>query len=56
MLEFKLGCYNSSYDKLDDDDFLSQLLRHTKVELLIYSAKGLANFEMVKKISRRKYI
>ena len=30
-------------------DFLSQLLRHTKAELLVGSAKGLENFETVKK-------
>ena len=36
-------------DELDDGDFLSQLLRHTKAELLVCSAKGLENFEMVKK-------
>ena len=36
-------------DELDDDDFLSQLLRHTKVELLVGSAKGIENFETVKK-------
>ena len=43
-----LGSDNDS-DELDDDDFLSQLLRHTKVELLVGSAKGLENFETVKK-------
>ncbi|XP_072147941.1 uncharacterized protein [Setaria viridis] len=42
--------YDSSGDnELDDSDFLSQLLHHTKAELLVGSAKGLANFEMVKK-------
>ena len=50
-----LGNDNDS-DELDDGDFLSQLLRHTKAELLVGSAKGLENFEMVKKISRGKYI
>jgi hypothetical protein len=35
--------------ELDDGDFMSQLLHHTKAELLVGSAKGLANFEMVKK-------
>ena len=33
----------------DDDDFLSQLLRYTKAELLVGSAKGIENFETVKK-------
>ena len=36
-------------DELDDGDFLSQLLRHTKAELLVGSAKGIENFETVKK-------
>jgi len=43
-----LGSDNDS-DELDDGDFLSQLLRHTKAELLVGSAKGLENFETVKK-------
>ena len=42
-----LGSDNDS-DELDDGDFLSQLLRHTKAELLVRSAKGLENFETVK--------
>jgi len=46
-----LGSDNDS-DELDDGDFLS----HTKAELLVGSAKGLENFETVKKISRGKYI
>ena len=36
-------------DELDDGDFLSQLLHHTKAELLVGSAKELENFETVKK-------
>ena len=40
---------DSSDDELDDGDFLSQLLHYTKAELLVGSAKGLANFEMVRK-------
>ena len=36
-------------DEIDDGDFLSQLLQHTKAELLVGSAKGIENFEMVKK-------
>ena len=40
-----------SDDELDDSDFLDQLLRHTKAEVLVASARGLANFETVKKIS-----
>jgi hypothetical protein len=47
---------DGSDDKLDDGDFLSELLHHTKVDLLVGSAKGLANFETVKRISRGKYI
>jgi hypothetical protein len=43
------GSDDGSDDELDDGDFLSQLLRHTKVELLVGTAKGLANFETVKK-------
>ena len=43
-----LGSDNDS-NELDDGDFLSRLLRHNKVELLVGSAKGLENFEMVKK-------
>ena len=34
---------DSSGDELDDSDFLDQLLRHTKVEVLVGSARGLAN-------------
>ena len=45
----------SSDDELDDGDFLSLLLCHTKAEVLVASAKGLANFETVR-ISRGKYI
>jgi hypothetical protein len=40
---------DSSDAELDDGDFLSQLIRHTKAELLVGSAKGLANFETAKK-------
>jgi hypothetical protein len=43
------GCDDGSDDELDDGDFFSRLLRHTKAELLVGSAKGLTNFEMVKK-------
>ena len=49
-----LGSDNDS-DEFDDGDFLSQLLRHTKAELIIGSAKGLENFETVKK-SAEEYI
>jgi hypothetical protein len=42
------GSDDSNDDELDDGDFLSQLLRHTKAELLIDSSKGLANFETMK--------
>ena len=47
-----LGSDNDS-DELDDGDFLSQLLRHTKAELLVGSAKGLENFETVKKSAEK---
>jgi hypothetical protein len=40
---------DSSGDELDDGDFLIQLLRHTKAEVLVASARWLANFEMVRK-------
>jgi len=39
---------DSTDDELDDGDFLSQLLHHSKAELLVGSAKGLANFETVR--------
>ena len=44
---------DTSDDKLDDGDFLGQLLRHTKAEVLVASARGLANFEMVKKSAEK---
>ena len=47
-----LGSDNDS-DELDYGDFLSQLLRHTKTELLVGSAKGLENFETVKKSAEK---
>jgi len=34
---------DSTNDEINDGDFLSQLLRHTKAELLVGSAKGLAS-------------
>jgi len=40
---------DSSDDELDDGDFLGQLFCHTKAEVLVASARGLANFETVKK-------
>jgi hypothetical protein len=36
------GSDDSSDDELDDSDFLSQLLRHTKAELLVGSVKGVS--------------
>jgi len=39
----------SREDELDDGDFPSQLLQHTKVEVLLASAKELSNFETVRK-------
>jgi hypothetical protein len=50
------GSDDGSDDELDDSDFLSQLLRHTKAELLVGTTKGLAKFETVKKINGGKYI
>ncbi|RLN12218.1 hypothetical protein C2845_PM09G13660 [Panicum miliaceum] len=43
------GSDNGSDDELDDGNFLSQLLRHTKAELLVGTTKGFANFKTVKK-------
>ena len=43
-------------DELDDGDFLSQLLRHTKAELLVGSAKGDRKLQDGEEISRGKYI
>jgi len=40
---------DSSEDELDDRDFLSQLLRHMKADVLAASARGLPNFENVRK-------
>ena len=40
---------SSSEDELDDGNFLSQLLRHTKAEVLTASFKGLPNFKAVRK-------
>ena len=40
---------NSSEDELDDGDFLSQLLHHTKADVLDASFRRLPNFEMVRK-------
>ena len=39
---------DSTDDELDDGDFISQLLHHIKAQLLVGSAMGLPNFEMVK--------
>ena len=40
---------DSSEDELDDEDFLRQLLHHTKAEVLVACAMGLPNFENVRK-------
>jgi len=42
-----------SDDELGDRDFLSQLLRHTKSEVLVASARGLANFVMVRNSAKK---
>ena len=47
---------DSSDDELDDGYFFSQLLCHTKAELLVGSAKGLVNFKMVKNKRRKMYM
>ena len=47
---------DSSDDELDDGDFLSQLLYHTKAEVLVANARGLENFETVKKIIGGTYL
>ena len=36
-------------EEIDDGDFLSQLLQNTEVEVLVANARGLANFETVRK-------
>jgi hypothetical protein len=43
---------DSSSDELDGD-FLSQLLRHTEAEVLVAYARGLANFETVRKSAEK---
>ena len=45
---------DSSDDELDDGDFLSQLLRHTKVEVLVARARELANFNTRLENQQRK--
>ena len=47
---------DSSEDELDDGDFLSQLSRHTKAEVLAASARGLPNFENVRKSAKNIYM
>jgi hypothetical protein len=42
---------DSSGDELDDSDFPNQLLHHTKAEVLVASAMGLANFKTVRKLA-----
>ena len=42
-----------SDDELGDRNFLSQLLRHTKSEVLVASARGLANFETVRNSAKK---
>ena len=44
---------DSSDDELDYCDFLSQLLHHTKAEVLAASARVLANFETVRKSAEK---
>jgi hypothetical protein len=50
------GTDDGSDEELDDSNLISQLLYHTKAKLLVGTAKGLANLEMMKKISGGKYI
>ena len=47
---------DNSEDELDDGDFLSQLLRNTKAEVLAVSARGLPNFENVRKSAEKIYM
>jgi hypothetical protein len=49
------GSDDGSDEKLDDSDFLSQLLHDTKAELMVGTTKGLANFETVKNQRRKIY-
>ena len=39
----------SSDEEIDDGDFLSQLLQNTEVEVLVANARGLSNFDTVRK-------
>ena len=39
----------SSDEEIDDGDFLSQLLRNTEAEVLVANARGLPNFDTVRK-------
>jgi hypothetical protein len=50
------GSDDGSDNKLDAGDFLSQLLRHTKAELLVVTAKGVSKLRGGEKISGAKYI
>jgi len=44
---------DSGGDEFDGSNFLGQLLRHTKAELLIGSTKGVENFEAVNKSAEK---
>jgi hypothetical protein len=44
---------DSGGDEYDNGDFLTQLLCHTKAEVLVASAWGLANFETVRKLAKK---
>jgi len=39
----------SSDEEIDDGDFLSQLLQNTEAEVLVANARGLSNFDTVRK-------
>ena len=43
----------SSDEEIDDGDFLSQLLRNTEVEVLVADARGLPNFDTVRKSAEK---
>ena len=43
----------SSDEKIDDDDFLSQLLQNTETKVLVANARGLPNFDTVRKSAEK---
>jgi len=43
----------SSDEKIDDGDFLSQLLQNTEAKVLVANARGLPNFDTVRKSAEK---